>query len=273
MALNLERLQNKLEQIKNPGNKKFSRKTWKPKQDGEHSNVRLIQYPFGEDPFPELWFHYGIGNGPGILCPRKNYGKTCPICEFAISLVNSDNEADKEQAKILWPKQRMYAVVVDRTDAEPAPKYWGFGVQVYQQLLEHLVNPKTMHMLDPEKGIDLEVWTVKAKGKRYPETFFSLDRTDTPLADDPKKIQDILAAVTPIEEVYKPSTTSEIQKRLGEWSHPGDSVDAEAESAETTRGGNGVEAATKELDDDTTSETVDVEDINAEFERALANAE
>lgn len=263
MALDLERLKNKLEQIQNPGLKQFNRKTWKPEKEGKHSNIRLIQYPFGEDPFPELWFHWGIGSGPGIMCPRKNYGKTCPICEFAISLHNSDSQADKDQAKGLWPKQRMYAVVIDRADDEPTPKYWGFGIQVYQQLLENLVNPKTMHMLDPESGIDIEVWSTKAKGKKYPETFFSLDRSDTPLADDSKKIKEILASIEPIEELYKPSTTAEIKKRLQEWSSLEDAEAAEAESSETLKGGS--------EDSSTTTEPINAEDIDAEFERALAS--
>ena len=172
MATNVEKLREKLEQLKNPGSGKFSRKTWKPKKGGEKSKIRLIDYPFSEDNFVELWFHYGIGNGPGILCLNRNYGRSCPICDFARSLNDTGEEKDKELAKTLWPKQRVYAVVIDREDSKPTPKYWGFGVQVYTKLIESLLNSQTGHMLNTAKGIDMTIWSEKKNKKMFPETDF-----------------------------------------------------------------------------------------------------
>ena len=41
---------------------------WKPKD--EHQ-VRLLQYPHGDDPFLELSFHYDIGDVTPVLCPAQ----------------------------------------------------------------------------------------------------------------------------------------------------------------------------------------------------------
>lgn len=272
MAIDLDKLRNKLDQLKNPDAKRFNTKTWKPKKEGEKSTIRLIEYPFGDDPFVELWFHYGIGNGPGILCPKKNNGKSCPICELAIKLVESKDESDKEISKKLWPKQRMYAVVVDRDDATPAPKYWGFGTSIYQKLIEALLSPQTGHMMEVSSGIDMVVWSEKKPKKKFAETEFVLDRNDSPLAETDKEIKDIVAAITPIEEVFKPSTTSEIKKRLTDWlSFSDDEGSAEDKSSESVKGGdNGSEDHSKSTSK--VSESSNAEDIDADFERALANS-
>lgn len=255
MGLDLERLRNKLDRLKNPSKTKFSRNTWRPKKDGEESVVRLIEYPYGDDPFVELWFHYGIGKGPGILCPRIPDGKTCPICEFA------ESERDHEHAKKLWPKQRIFAVTIDRADGKPTPRYWGFGKQVYQKLIESLLNDEYSHYLDVMNGIDMTVITTQPEGQAYPKTDFTFSRKDSPLAASEADIQEIMNSVKPIDEVFKQSTTAEIQERLTAWLSFTEE-EAEKESTETKRGG---AAETAKAPVDTSMEKID-----EDFEKALA---
>jgi hypothetical protein len=256
--LNLEKLRNKLENLKNPKNKKFTRATWKPKKDGEKSVIRLIKYPWGEDPFVELFFHYGIGKGTSILCPRQNYGRDCPICEFAQS-------QDAESARPLWPKQRIFAVTVDREDPKLTPKYWGFGKQVYQKLIESLLDNDYSNYLDLNRGIDMIVSTSQPKGQSFPKTDFTFRRKDSPLADSDEDIQNILNSIKKIDEVFKPLTTAEIKQRLSEWLSF-DEGEAEKESSETVKGDSEAEKDLNEL----MSESGNVEDIDEEFEKALA---
>src|SRR3990167_8834008 len=116
---NLEKIRNRLEALK-AGNRFAQRENdnffWKPKKDGSKSTVRLIHYPFSEeDPFVELYFNYNIGEGPGFLS-LKMLGKPDPVNDFAKTLWNSEDPKDKELAKQLFPRQRFYAVVVDRED-------------------------------------------------------------------------------------------------------------------------------------------------------------
>ena len=51
MALDLEKLRNKLNELKNPSNKQFKSFAWKPPQkDGEEKRIRLVQAPMSDDP-------------------------------------------------------------------------------------------------------------------------------------------------------------------------------------------------------------------------------
>jgi hypothetical protein len=272
MAIDLEKLRNKLNQLKNPEKKQFNSCIWKaPSKDGEKKTIRLVQYPLGDDPFVELWFHYKIGN-KSILCPRKNDGRACPICELAHSLWESKDEKELALAKTLSPTQRIYAVVLDRADATGSPMYWGFGVQIYQKLIETLVNPRTRHMMEVDSGFDITVSSNHNPKKKYRETDFSIEGADTPLCKTPEETQKFLAAIKPLREVFKPMAQSEIKKALEDWLSYG-SDQAEKESSETSKGPK--ETVDPLADDDkkeaeTSSDTVaDVEDA---FNTAVANA-
>ena len=83
MALNIELMRQKLNnsQNKNSGNKNDTK--WKPSEGDQ--TIRILPTKDG-DPFKEFHFHYNVGKNPGILCPKKNYGEHCPICDFASSL-------------------------------------------------------------------------------------------------------------------------------------------------------------------------------------------
>lgn len=274
------KIQEKLNKINgNNTNTQFQSNTWKLKPiekgqtEGPESNIRLINYPFTpeEDPFPELAFHYNVGSGPGILCPKFNAGKSCPICEFAAEL-RAGSDKDKELAKTLNPSNRYYAVVVDRDDEEAVPKFWGFGVTVYRELLGKLVNPEYSHFLNTESGIDLTVKFVKDAKRKWPNTDISFSRRDTPLAKDEASVQEILKSIKPIDEVFKPITTAEIKKRLNDWLSFGED-EAEEESGETVVGSNGNGATnTVRARPDSEPEAHEVDDVEAAFEEALANA-
>jgi hypothetical protein len=235
MAIDFEKLKNKLAELKNPSSKQFKSFIWKtPQKDGEEKSVRLVQYPQGDDPFVELWFHYRIGN-KSILCPRKNDGKPCPICELCHSLYESNDEKELALAKSLLPTQRIYAVMLDRGDPEATPMYWGFGVTVYQKLIELLVNPRTRNMMDVENGFDLKVFSHKNPTRKYRETDFSPEGEDTPLFAKKEDTQKFLAAIKPLREVFKPMTNSEIKGALDAWLNGGD-TDPEKASTETAKG-------------------------------------
>jgi len=233
--MDLDKLRSKLEQLKNPGSTNFTSNIWKPKKDGEESRIRLIHYPFSDDPFVELWFYYGIGQGPGILSPRRMSGRSDPIWDLAQELRESGDEKDLELAKTLSPKQRIYAVVVDRDDPSQTPKYWGFGKMVYQELLEKIFNEEYGNYMDPNKGIDITVKSEKKAGKRYPETSLTFSRRETPLADSEDKIDKILKSIKPIEDVFKPMATAEIKKRLQDWLSFSEEEVVNEDSGETVR--------------------------------------
>lgn len=261
MAVNLDRLRAKLESLNNPG-KRGESNLWKPPQkDGEKRQIRLVAYPFSEDPFVELFFHYGIGkDGKGsILCPNKNGGDHCPICEMGRGLWQSEDARDKEMAKLCLPTQRYYALVTDRGDPNASWKYWGFGITVYKKFLETLLNPRLSHMMNNDSGIDCIVSTAMGK-KKFRETTVELCNSDTPLFKDPEKIKAFMASVKPITEIFKPTTAEDIEKALNDWLNSTPSENPEAESSETTRGGGVKEEKTSKENNESVQELEDVFD-------------
>lgn len=248
MTVDLDKIREKLERLSNPGNSKFKQNAWKPRDDGEPTTIRLIDYPFEEDQFVQMWFHYGVGRGRAIPCPRYD-GKSCPICEFAKTL-------DKDQGRPLWAKPRYFAVMVNREDSPLVPKYWGFSKTIYQELLESFLNEDFSQYLEPDCGFDMIVKTKKIEGKKFRETKFTFRIKESKLAETPEELQEIMDAIIPIEEVFPPMTTSEIKERLEEYLQIGEE-DPEEDSHETVKGkAEGTE--------------VSVEDVDAELEKALA---
>lgn len=87
-----------------------------------------------------LWVHYGVGvNQDAFICPAKNYGKPCPICEDR-ERIRKEEGFDEELVKSLTPKKRsIYNIVVYDNDKESAK-----GVQVWDVahwFMERLITP------------------------------------------------------------------------------------------------------------------------------------
>mgnify|MGYP001357781724 CR=1 FL=1 len=83
MALNIELMRQKLNNSQNKNTGKSGDTKWRPSEGDQ--TIRILPTKDG-DPFKEFHFHYNVGKRPGILCPKKNYGEHCPICDFASSL-------------------------------------------------------------------------------------------------------------------------------------------------------------------------------------------
>jgi hypothetical protein len=116
------------------------------------------------------------------------------------------------------PKQRFYAAMIDREDPTATPKWWGFGKTIYQKLLEELLGDDYGGFLDPYTGNDAEVsLAAKTTGVTYASTNFKFKKNSTKLADDTKRVEEILNAVTPISEVFKPLNAAEISEKLATW--------------------------------------------------------
>ena len=92
MAIDLAKMRAKLEAVKNRGGKAGF---WKP-PEGE-STIRIIPTKDG-DPFKDFHFHYNVGKSSGFLCPKRNYGDDCPVCEFATKLYKESTEDSVKMA-------------------------------------------------------------------------------------------------------------------------------------------------------------------------------
>ena len=89
MGINLEKMRAKLAAVQNNGDSSKSA-FWRP-NDGNQT-IRVVPTADG-DPFKEVYFHYNVAKG-GILCPKRNFGDSCPVCDFASNLRASSSDSD-----------------------------------------------------------------------------------------------------------------------------------------------------------------------------------
>ena len=220
MELNLDKIREKLERLRNPQKFLSTKPIWRPNKENP-STIRLIKYPYTEDPFVERWLHYNVGNEPGLICLKWNCQKFCPICDFGDNLKNSRTKEDYVLYKSIRAKQRFYAVVADRSDPTLAPKYWGFGETIYTRLLEHLLDEEYRNFLSAQRGLDLVVTLVQVKDKKYGSTEIKFKRQDSKLAESDERIKEILASIVPFDKIWPAPSESELKSKLAmAWSKP-----------------------------------------------------
>ncbi len=223
MGINLDAMKKKLSQLdsKGSGDNKF----WKPTL-GDH-DVRLL-CPSDGDPFREYHFHYLKVNGKNrsILCPNRNFGDDCPICQFASSLWRDAKDAgDKQmmnQAKDLFVKQRYFSPVVVRGLEQDGVKIWGYPVTSYRKLISYVLNPDYGDITDIENGTDITVKCVKIPGKKYNGTELEARRRTTPLCsdvlEDGEECSKLLNQLEDIDfgNIFKRASTQEAKNLLDE---------------------------------------------------------
>ena len=248
MGINLDKMKQKLAAAQGKGEKKSD--FWRP-QEGENV-IRILPSP-DEDPFKEHHFHYNLGNRSGFLCPKRNFGDDCPVCNFATKLFNEGSPESVQQAKNLFARQRFFSPVLVRGQESEGVKVWGYGKTVYETLLSLVLNPDYGDITDPQDGTDLVLSYGKAPGILYPQTKVQPRRKSSQLCEDgDEACQEIVASVPDLDTLFERKSTQDVQGILDEFLNEG--VDAETESSETTKyasptteASNDVESALKEL--------------------------
>ncbi len=164
MAINLDKMRNKLTSVQSRGQGRTSQ-FWRP-ADGDQ-NIRIVPTADG-DPFKEFWFHYNVGKNAGFLSPKKNFGEDDPLDAFVRQLFNEGTEDSIKMAKNLMARQRFFSPIIVRGEEEKGVRLWGYGKQVYTQLLELVLNPEYGDITDPEAGTDLVLNYGKPAGMSFP---------------------------------------------------------------------------------------------------------
>lgn len=146
--------------------------------DGEKKAVRIVDYPFGDNPFVELWFHYNVGPLRTVLCPKMNSGKECPICDVVKKLYTEGTNESKELASKIRAKMRVYSPVIDRSEADLKIKLWGYSKTIYETLMGYILdedyqevdsNNKKCTIVDLKLGRDITITKTAPSGNnKYP---------------------------------------------------------------------------------------------------------
>ena len=224
MALDISKLKSRFNSLSNTNQK--SNLIWKPKPGKQV--VRIVPYKYEPDnPFIELKFHYNINNKT-YLSP-DSFGRPDPIVEFSNRLKKTGSKEDWQMGRKMEPKMRTFAPVIVRGEEGEGVKFWGFGKQVYQELLSIISDPDFGDITDLTGGRDIVVEFKTAEGgASFPETSIRV-KPNVSVAIDPKNAQllDALKSQVNILDLFPEFSYEELKEVMDKWLNP------DAESAET----------------------------------------
>jgi gp32 DNA binding protein like len=231
--MDLSALKSRLAALQNPrgGQKGELAKTlWSPAV-GKHQ-VRIVPSMYNKsNPFKELFFHYGIGN-KNTMISLSNFGEKDPIVEFAQGLRKSSVKEDWQMAKKLEPKMRVYAPVIVRGQEELGVVLWGFGKQVYMDLLALVEDEDVGDFTDPVQGRDItiDVQGKETTGLSYNTSSIRVRTKITPLSEDAAKVKQWLTTQPDPMTQFKKYSYEEMKSALMSHLNPEEEIKQNADS-------------------------------------------
>jgi hypothetical protein len=215
--MDINSIRKRLTQLQTTNNRTSN--LWKP-QPGKQV-IRVLPYKHNKDnPFIELFFHFGLNNKT-YLSP-VTFGRPDPIEEFASKLKTSGNREEYQMARKLEAKMRTFAPVIVRGEEGQGVKFWGFGKTVYQELLSVIADPDYGDITDPVSGRDISVEfkTAEETGASFPKTTIRVKPNQTPITEDKAQLEGILDNQKDITELYQELSYEELTNVLNEWLNP-----------------------------------------------------
>jgi hypothetical protein len=235
MSINMELMRKKLAQLR--GEESREQSVWFRPDEGDQ-DIRIVPAPDG-DPLKEMYFHYNVGDHRGgIVCPKRNFGDACPLCEFASTLwregVDNNDEESKKLAKSLFVRARFFSPVVVRGREDEGIKIYGYGKRAYENLLAYILDPDYGDITDTLEGTDIALtYTKPTAAGAYPQTSLKMRRNTSPLLEDTDAISALLDSMPEFDGLFDRHTPEQINAILDE-QLAGDGS-AESRSKETTK--------------------------------------
>ena len=240
MALDMKKMKAKYATLQNRG-RGNNKSMWFRPQDGEQV-IRIVPTADG-DPFKEFWLHYGVGKNPAFLSLKRNYGQDDPIDNFVRALYNEGDEESIKMAKSISAKQRFFSPVLVRGEEDKGVRIWGYGKQVYEQLLNLVLNPEYGDITDVDTGTDLTLQYGKPAGAQFPQTNLTPRRKSSGLTKTSEETTELLESIPDIEGSFDKKTFDEMQTILDNF------MNVEDDSTGTSQyGGNAIDDALSDLD-------------------------
>ena len=219
MAIDLDAIRRKLGDLQSQTTR--TSHLWKPSPG--KNQVRIVPYQYNKDnPFQELYFHYDLGK-KNYLSP-VTFGESDPVLEFSEKLKSTGNSDDWKLSKKLEPKMRVYVPVVVRGEEGEGVKFWGFGKQVYAELLGFISDPDYGDITDLTGGRDIVVEFTPSEGTgTYPKTSIRVTPNPTPATEDKTLADKIMTGQKEIFSIFKKVSYDDLKQALTEWMNPEDS--------------------------------------------------
>ena len=236
MSINMELMRKKLATLRGEGQRDSGDSIFFKPDEGDQ-DIRIVPTQDG-DPLKEVFFHYNVGEHKGgIVCPKRNFGERCPVCDFASAVwkdgtENNDEEA-KKLAKSLFVRGRYFSPVVVRGREEEGIKVYGYGKKAYELLLGYILDPEYGDITDVGEGTDITLtYTKPTTPGAYPQTSMKMRRNTSSLLEDTEAIPALLDRMPDFASLFERKTPEEIDAILDEQLISPSS--AETHSSETT---------------------------------------
>lgn len=230
LALLKQKLGN-LNAPKNSGGKTYekidyTKVFWKP-QVGNYT-IRIVPSKFNkQNPFREVYFHYGFAKGPVLAL--NNFGEADPIMEFAAKLRQSKDRDNWALAKKLDPKMRVFVPVIVRGEEHLGVRLWEFGKEVYKSLLGFAADEDYGDFTDIQDGFDFKIDAVQAEvaGRKVVSCTLRPRPKSSPISEDANQVNKWLEEQPDIMTINRKREYNDIKELLAKWLNP----DAEEEQA------------------------------------------
>lgn len=259
MSIDLDQIKNKLEKLQNQSSGGGNGKNlfWKP-TEGEQT-IRIVPYIENpSNPFIEMYFHYNFG-GERLVSPIS-FGDPDPIAEFAQKLRKSGDEDSYEQSKAFQPKMRTHVPIIVRGEEDQGIRYWGFGKQVYEQLLGYIADPEWGDITHPKEGRDIKVEYEKPD-KGYPKTTIRPRPSQTKALEDLQKLKEMSEELPSLKKLNEALSYDELESKLNAYLN-GDST----KSDDSTPSEKPKQTAASEKEDAPWEGKKTENDVEAEFD-------
>jgi hypothetical protein len=199
---------------------------WKP-QVGNYT-IRIVPAKANkQNPFKEVYFHYGFAKGPVLAL--NNFGEADPIMEFAAKLRQSKDRDNWALAKKLDPKMRVFVPVIVRGEEHLGVRLWEFGKEVYKSLLGFAADEDYGDFTDIHDGFDFKIDAVHAEvaGRKVVSCTLRPRPKASPISDDVNLINKFLEEQPDIMAINRKREYNDIKELLAKWLNP----EAEEEQA------------------------------------------
>ncbi len=175
------------------------------KQTEEPQMIRILPYPHNpdKDPYIEIYWHYDIAGYRSIFCPQENLGEPCPICKLSAEFLSMGGKENWKIHKQLEAKIRTYSPVIVRgREEELGVKLYGYGVQIYEDLLTTSVEEGDIADLKTGHDLSVKQIPVGAPGNdtTYPKPICKVQFKESPALEDTALLKKLLKSIPDYKE-------------------------------------------------------------------------
>jgi hypothetical protein len=180
------------------------------------NRLRILPPAKGQKtPMPLVFVHYvdtADDKTVSFVCPRMHAKRKCKTCERSDRLRASPSKKDQDAGFRIMAKRKHYANAIDRKNEEKGVQVYGFGKQVYEQLMAIIDDGDDFTDPGPE-GFDVIV-NKTGEGLKT-EYKVKAVRDGSPLHEDAATVEEWLGGMHNLSRYAQVESDEDIAKKLG----------------------------------------------------------